>query len=394
MDRIIFVTRCTDNGASIKSENDESFENIRREEEDEGEEKKDKDKGKVISFAFSPSPSSSSSPLLSSTSLNLCSLLYSTVYTSNLQANNEMSINCSNNIFSSFSMVNVFNSINNSLNAQSRVYNNISSIHTALRSLIDDMLTDNNTHTHCVASVTTDGINSNTNIISNCNNVSSVDSDMMNMSSVKSDVTSTDTKCSQENIPTRTVTRTTPTATSTARTRTTCTFDSHIDYNNITDFTCNTTRQDCCNNKLSNSHAQDDFASFYMKSKSLKKRGANISSYKTSVISSCSLNNKIKSTFKSRVNYTCFNVSWAVTVLLMTCFTRETMQAKVDTSITLSSSAASTLPKSSSLSTLNSEFDACYNFTIGDRTKGEFYSPGYPNNYPNNTECIALITGN
>ena len=45
------------------------------------------------------------------------------------------------------------------------------------------------------------------------------------------------------------------------------------------------------------------------------------------------------------------------------------------------------------LMAVNSEIDVCYNFTLGDRNKGEFYSPMYPNNYPNNTECIALITG-
>lgn len=45
------------------------------------------------------------------------------------------------------------------------------------------------------------------------------------------------------------------------------------------------------------------------------------------------------------------------------------------------------------LMAVNSEIDICYNFTVGDRNKGEFYSPMYPNNYPNNTECIALITG-
>lgn len=46
-----------------------------------------------------------------------------------------------------------------------------------------------------------------------------------------------------------------------------------------------------------------------------------------------------------------------------------------------------------SLQVLNTEVDVCYNFTNGDRNKGEFYSPFYPMNYPNNTECTALITG-
>ncbi|XP_054719135.1 neuropilin and tolloid-like protein 2 [Uloborus diversus] len=29
----------------------------------------------------------------------------------------------------------------------------------------------------------------------------------------------------------------------------------------------------------------------------------------------------------------------------------------------------------------------CFNFTIGNSEKREFYSPGFPNNYPNNTKC-------
>lgn len=43
---------------------------------------------------------------------------------------------------------------------------------------------------------------------------------------------------------------------------------------------------------------------------------------------------------------------------------------------------------------MNSEMEVCYNFTHGDPNKGEFYSPGYPNNYPNNTDCTFVITGN
>jgi len=39
------------------------------------------------------------------------------------------------------------------------------------------------------------------------------------------------------------------------------------------------------------------------------------------------------------------------------------------------------------------DVDVCQNFSVGDRNKGEFYSPRFPNEYPNNTECIAVITG-
>lgn len=48
---------------------------------------------------------------------------------------------------------------------------------------------------------------------------------------------------------------------------------------------------------------------------------------------------------------------------------------------------------SSQQSNNNGGEDVCYNFTVGDRSKGEFYSPRYPNEYPNNTECIAVLTG-
>ncbi|XP_031842369.1 neuropilin and tolloid-like [Nomia melanderi] len=35
--------------------------------------------------------------------------------------------------------------------------------------------------------------------------------------------------------------------------------------------------------------------------------------------------------------------------------------------------------------------DACEKFNIGDETKQEFYSPNYPDNYPNLTECIRVL---
>lgn len=33
----------------------------------------------------------------------------------------------------------------------------------------------------------------------------------------------------------------------------------------------------------------------------------------------------------------------------------------------------------------------CYNFSCGDKTRGEFYSPNYPNEYPNATNCCKTI---
>ncbi len=35
----------------------------------------------------------------------------------------------------------------------------------------------------------------------------------------------------------------------------------------------------------------------------------------------------------------------------------------------------------------------CYNFTIGNEKLGEFFSPNYPNNYPNSSECERVIKG-
>ncbi|XP_053211310.1 uncharacterized protein LOC128394958 [Panonychus citri] len=43
------------------------------------------------------------------------------------------------------------------------------------------------------------------------------------------------------------------------------------------------------------------------------------------------------------------------------------------------------------LTAVNTDYEACYNFSVGDKTKGEFYSPNYPNNYPNQTDCILKI---
>jgi hypothetical protein len=36
---------------------------------------------------------------------------------------------------------------------------------------------------------------------------------------------------------------------------------------------------------------------------------------------------------------------------------------------------------------------SCFNFTVGNERMGEFYSPNYPNNYPNDTECERVIKG-
>ena len=35
----------------------------------------------------------------------------------------------------------------------------------------------------------------------------------------------------------------------------------------------------------------------------------------------------------------------------------------------------------------------CWNFTIGDWKHREFYSPQYPDNYSNSTECMQLLVG-
>lgn len=48
---------------------------------------------------------------------------------------------------------------------------------------------------------------------------------------------------------------------------------------------------------------------------------------------------------------------------------------------------------SQKLTAINTDYEACYNFSVGDKTKGEFYSPNYPNNYPNQTDCILKIEG-
>lgn len=37
--------------------------------------------------------------------------------------------------------------------------------------------------------------------------------------------------------------------------------------------------------------------------------------------------------------------------------------------------------------------DVCEKFTVGDETKQEFYSPNYPDNYPNLTDCIKVLKG-
>ncbi len=35
----------------------------------------------------------------------------------------------------------------------------------------------------------------------------------------------------------------------------------------------------------------------------------------------------------------------------------------------------------------------CFNFTVGNPGSFEFFSPNYPNNYPNDTECERVIKG-
>ena len=37
--------------------------------------------------------------------------------------------------------------------------------------------------------------------------------------------------------------------------------------------------------------------------------------------------------------------------------------------------------------------DVCDKFSVGDESKREFYSPNYPDNYPNLTECIKILKG-
>lgn len=35
----------------------------------------------------------------------------------------------------------------------------------------------------------------------------------------------------------------------------------------------------------------------------------------------------------------------------------------------------------------------CESFVIGDESKKSLYSPGYPKDYPNKTECVARLVG-
>ncbi|KYQ58104.1 hypothetical protein ALC60_03156 [Trachymyrmex zeteki] len=37
--------------------------------------------------------------------------------------------------------------------------------------------------------------------------------------------------------------------------------------------------------------------------------------------------------------------------------------------------------------------DSCEKFQIGDLTKREFYSPNYPEPYPNSTNCVRVLEG-
>jgi hypothetical protein len=41
----------------------------------------------------------------------------------------------------------------------------------------------------------------------------------------------------------------------------------------------------------------------------------------------------------------------------------------------------------------DSEADKCRAFEVGNPDRGEFYSPNYPDNYPNNIECTRLLEG-
>jgi hypothetical protein len=36
---------------------------------------------------------------------------------------------------------------------------------------------------------------------------------------------------------------------------------------------------------------------------------------------------------------------------------------------------------------------ACHNFSVGNAEKMEFYSPNYPNNYANHSDCIKVLRG-
>lgn len=37
--------------------------------------------------------------------------------------------------------------------------------------------------------------------------------------------------------------------------------------------------------------------------------------------------------------------------------------------------------------------DKCEKFQVGDPTKQEFYSPNYPEQYPNQTDCVRVLEG-
>jgi hypothetical protein len=41
----------------------------------------------------------------------------------------------------------------------------------------------------------------------------------------------------------------------------------------------------------------------------------------------------------------------------------------------------------------DSEEDKCKAFKVGNPEQREFYSPNYPDNYPNNIECTRLLEG-
>lgn len=37
--------------------------------------------------------------------------------------------------------------------------------------------------------------------------------------------------------------------------------------------------------------------------------------------------------------------------------------------------------------------ERCFNFSVGDPSKQEFYSPGYPAKYPPKADCILTLAG-
>ena len=42
---------------------------------------------------------------------------------------------------------------------------------------------------------------------------------------------------------------------------------------------------------------------------------------------------------------------------------------------------------------VRTEVERCFNFSVGDRRKQEFYSPGFPAEYPSRVDCILILKG-